>query len=111
MRPEIACKPTSISSPLLSLENLDQLNNMGSKGGDDVFLTSTADITTKPQWLEGVKPNEEGRIGRGDGGGDGKTAVVIVVDKGGGVVDAFWFYFWAFNFGGLVLERELGEWR
>jgi hypothetical protein len=34
--------------------------------------------------------------------------VIVVVDKRAGVVDAFYFYFWAFNWGGVVLDKQLG---
>lgn len=45
-----------------------------------------------------------------DGAGDTgeKTASIIVVDKGNGVTDVFYMYFWAFNWGGVVLENQLG---
>lgn len=43
------------------------------------------------------------------GTGDKKTGVIVVVDKGEGVVDAFYFYLFAFNWGGVVLEKQLGE--
>jgi hypothetical protein len=87
----------------LTLSNLDQLNSIGSNGGLNVYLTSNVDITTKPKWLEGVKPDANGGVG------DEMTAVIIVVDKGDGVVDAFYMYFWAFNWGGVVLENQLGQ--
>ncbi|PGH19050.1 hypothetical protein AJ79_00084 [Helicocarpus griseus UAMH5409] len=36
-------------------------------------------------------------------------AVLIVVDKGNGVVDAFWFYFYSFNLGNVVLNIRFGN--
>ncbi|EEH18924.2 hypothetical protein PABG_01243 [Paracoccidioides brasiliensis Pb03] len=36
-------------------------------------------------------------------------AVLIVVDKGNGVVDAFWFYFYSFNLGNAVLNIRFGN--
>ncbi|OJD10550.1 hypothetical protein AJ78_08470 [Emergomyces pasteurianus Ep9510] len=36
-------------------------------------------------------------------------AVLIVVDKGNSVVDAFWFYFYSFNLGNLVLNVRFGN--
>lgn len=91
-----------LSSPL-TLFNLDQLNNVGSNGGKDVFLTSNDDITKDPKWLEGVQPGANGATA------DVESSVIIVVDKGNGVVDAFYFYFYAFNWGGVVLEKQLGK--
>ena len=54
-------------------------------------------MSSAPKWLEGGAEEE------------GKNAVVVVVDKGKGVVDVFYFYFWAFNWGGVVLGKQLGE--
>ncbi|KAL2384897.1 hypothetical protein RJZ90_001639 [Blastomyces dermatitidis] len=36
-------------------------------------------------------------------------AVLIVVDKGNGIVDAFWFYFYSFNLGNIVLNVRFGN--
>lgn len=102
-RPQIAYRDTAIPSPPLTLSSLDQLNSVGSKGGDDIYLTSTVDITKNPTWIEGIKPDSKGVIG------DEKTAVIVVVDKGNGTVDAFYMYFWAFNWGGVVLKKQLGD--
>jgi hypothetical protein len=97
--PQVAFKPVVLSSTPLTLDNLDQLNSLG---GKDVHLTSNDDISTNPKWLEGVDINLPGS-------GSEKRSVVIVVDKGGGVVDAFYFYFFAFNWGGVVLGKQLGK--
>lgn len=75
---------------------------MGAKNGDDVYLTSIADVTTNPAWLNGIQPDANG------GTGNDKTCAVIIVDKGNGVIDAFYMYFWAFNWGGVVLGAQLG---
>lgn len=37
-----------------------------------------------------------------------RPGCIIVVDRGEGVVDVFYFMFWAFNFGGTVLSQNLG---
>ncbi|KAF2711734.1 hypothetical protein K504DRAFT_489547 [Pleomassaria siparia CBS 279.74] len=98
-----------IPSPPLTLHNLDQLNNTSSQGAD-VYLTSVDDVTTNPKWLEGVVVDEGGGIGDE---GEGKTGVTIVVEKGmgkeGKVVDVFYFYFFSFNWGGVVLGNQLGD--
>jgi hypothetical protein len=79
------------------------LNNLGANAGKDVYLTSNDNITTNPKWLEGTQPNTK------RGTEDEKTSVIIVVDKGEGIVDVFYFYFFAFNWGGVVLEKQLGR--
>lgn len=86
----------------MTLANLNQLNSIGVKGGKDIYLTSNDDVTTNPAWLDGVKIDERG------GTGDERTGVIVLVDKGSGVVDVFYFYFFAFNWGGIVLEKQLG---
>ncbi len=44
--------------PALTLDNLDILNNAGNTS---VYLTSVDDITTNPTWLNGVKPDSNGK--------------------------------------------------
>lgn len=65
-----------------------------------MYLTSKDDVTTNPKWLEGQDAF---------GLDADKTGVVVVMEKQDGVVDAFYFYFWAFNWGGVVLEKQLGK--
>ena len=43
------------------------------------------------------------------GGRSGAPAVLIVVDKGHGTVDAFWFYFYSFNLGNTVFNVRFGN--
>jgi len=43
------------------------------------------------------------------GTGEERSGVIVVVDKGEGIVDAFYFYFFAFNWGGIVLGKQLGD--
>ncbi|KAI8948435.1 vacuolar sorting-associated protein [Xylaria longipes] len=47
------------------------------------------------------KPNEEGY--------SKAPATLILVDKGSGVVDAFWFFFYAYNLGQTVLATRYGN--
>jgi len=69
--------------------------------------------------MEGEKPDANGRAG-GNGGeltGEEVNAVVVIADKGKGwdgvkdkeTVDVFYFYFWGYNFGGVVLGKDLGH--
>ncbi|KAF1983834.1 hypothetical protein K402DRAFT_396309 [Aulographum hederae CBS 113979] len=82
----------------LTLDNLDQLNGLD---GANIYLTSKDDVTTDPAWLKGVTPT------------DGKTknaiaSVIITVDKGNGLLDAFYMYFYSWNYGGAVNIPILG---
>ena len=72
----------------LTLNNLDQLNSMGNTS---VYLTSHEGIaaTPEPAWFRGITPDSDGQTGNGTG------CAIIVVDHGGGEVDAFYFYFYA----------------
>ncbi|KAL8829563.1 MAG: hypothetical protein Q9170_006116 [Blastenia crenularia] len=84
----------------LDLDNLDSLN---AKNGTDVFLTSVDDVTQAPAWINGVKPDEShqtvGAI----------SASIIVNDRGSGNVDAFYLYFNAYNWGGILLDQDVDE--
>lgn len=102
-RPQIAHQDVAFPNSPLTLANLRQLNNVGAKGGADVYLASSADITTNPAWLNGIQPAVDGSTS------DEKTCAVIVVEKGNSIVDAFYMYFWAFNWGGVVLGNQLGD--
>jgi hypothetical protein len=54
-------------------------------------------VTKDPTWIKGTKPDSNGATA------NAMTAAVIVNDKGKGVVDAFYMYFYAYNYGGEVL--------
>jgi hypothetical protein len=86
----------------LTLDNLDELNALG-QNGTDIDLTSKDDISKNPAWIKGVVPDANGKT-------NGATScVVIVADKGNGTIDAFYMYFYAFNWGGVVLGKNLGN--
>lgn len=84
----------------LTLDNLDQLNALG---GKDVWLTSREGIIAYPKWFNGVAPDGNRKTN------DAITCAIITVDKGSGVLDAFYFYFYAFNQGNKVLGLEFGD--
>ncbi|KAI9658649.1 MAG: Vacuolar protein sorting-associated protein 62 [Bathelium mastoideum] len=48
------------------------------------------------------------------GGRSDAPAVLVAIDKGGGVVDAFWFFFYSYNLGNEVLNvrfgNHIGDW-
>ncbi|KAJ5474990.1 hypothetical protein N7539_008056 [Penicillium diatomitis] len=43
------------------------------------------------------------------GGRSEAPAILLVMDKGNGVVDAFWFYFYSFNLGNTVVNVRFGN--
>lgn len=95
---------TTILNPpaQLTLDNLDRLNSYGSNG-TNVYLTSDEDVTTKPKWLNGEKPDSKGATK------ESTSAVVIINDHGSGVVDVFYMYFYSFNRGNTVYTHDLGN--
>lgn len=48
------------------------------------------------------------------GGRSNAPAVLLVIEKGNGIVDAFWFYFYSFNLGNVVFDvrfgNHIGDW-
>lgn len=96
--PERDGNPIGHASPL-TLENLDTLNDGDKK---NVFL-SNKDYTNNPPWLKGVRPDANGKTN------GAVSCCIIVNDKGAGVVDAFYFYFYAYNKGQTIFGKELGD--
>jgi hypothetical protein len=96
-----------VPSPLL-LSDLEQLNIPGNCGQDlndcPIYLTSKDDVTTNPSWLYGVLPDPV--TGKTAGA---RSCGIIVNDHGGGIVDAYYMYFYAFNLGETVLGQVLGD--
>lgn len=45
----------------------------------------------------------------GVGGRSDAPAILLVMDKGNGVVDAFWFFFYSFNLGNTVVNVRFGN--
>jgi hypothetical protein len=86
------------ASPL-TLENLDTLNK---EGGKNVYLSAN-DYTENPPWLKGVRPDANGKTN------GAVSCCIIVNDKGAGIVDAFYFYFYAYNKGQTIFGKELGD--
>lgn len=85
----------------LTLNNLSTLNNLG---GEDVYLTSNVKATQNPEYFLGVLPDSDGKT-------DGAVSSTIIVnDHGDGTVDAFYFYFYAFDRGALSIGNHVGDW-
>src|SRR3954453_332222 len=91
--PELNGVADSTAPSPLTLDNLNSLNREGN-GGVNVYLTSKEGIQALPSWLRGITP------GRSHQTDDGTTCAITTVDKGNGVLDAFYFYFYAYNQGG-----------
>lgn len=110
-----------------TLNNLDDLNKWG--GGRHVFLQSNDDVEERPEWLVGKKnipvtdpptgflaqdllkdgPQPQTKKGYSDA-----PAVLVVIPKENGIVDAFWFYFYSYNLGNTVFNvrfgNHIGDW-
>lgn len=105
---------TPVAAPKnLDLNDLSSLNALGNCTVQDpdgclIYLTSKVNVTTDPDWFHGVVPDSSGET-------NGATScAVIVVDHGSGLVDAYYFYFYAFNLGleifGHVGGNHVGDW-
>ncbi|OJT10014.1 hypothetical protein TRAPUB_13503 [Trametes pubescens] len=69
----------------------------------DVFLTSKDDVTKQPAWITSV-------VGKPDASAKSAApATIVLVEKDGGILDAFFFYFYSFDHGGKVLDIEFGD--
>ncbi|KAA8915134.1 hypothetical protein TRICI_002743 [Trichomonascus ciferrii] len=98
----------NVSEGRLRLQDLEHYRRYGL---GELFLTAKDDFDNDPAWITGrenVPDIETGRI-------RGAPATCIVVDKGDGVVDAFWFYFYSFNLGPFVMGggpygNHIGDW-
>ncbi|KIW78091.1 hypothetical protein Z517_07924 [Fonsecaea pedrosoi CBS 271.37] len=88
---DIAGAPTP-----LTLDNLNSLNNFASSG-TDVYLTSNEGIEALPSWFRGVEPDASGSTG------PSVASLIVTVSKPNNILDAFYFYFYAYNQGNWVL--------
>ncbi|KAF2640396.1 hypothetical protein P280DRAFT_401741 [Massarina eburnea CBS 473.64] len=72
-------------------------------------------VNKKPSWRPDLLREKMKKRGRKVvGGKSGAPAVLIVVPKDDGVVDAFWFFFYSFNKGNsvfnIVFGNHVGDW-
>ncbi|EGV64733.1 Vacuolar protein sorting-associated protein 62 [Yamadazyma tenuis] len=89
--------------------NLKKLSELPEE--EDYFLTSNSDFDSDPEWITGIKNKPSLATGEIKDA----PAVLIVVDKGNGWVDAYWFYFYSFNLGPFVMGsgpygNHVGDW-
>ena len=68
-------------------------------------VSAQVSIIESPRDEDGDSPPKKQDMG----GRSNAPAVLIVVDKGNGVVDAFWFYFYSFNLGNKVFNIRFGN--
>ncbi|KAI4269770.1 MAG: hypothetical protein LQ337_007091, partial [Flavoplaca oasis] len=120
--------PMASASTNFNLTNLDKLNKFAN--GRFVYLTSDDNVEARPDWLGGEKnipevPQElHNRLGGQGlhqrplrtrdgtnirGGRSDAPAVLVVINKGNGIVDAFWFFFYSYNLGNLVFNIRFGN--
>ncbi|CAK9439891.1 uncharacterized protein LODBEIA_P39910 [Lodderomyces beijingensis] len=83
----------------------------GGNSTKKMYLTSNSNFDADPDWITGVK-NKPSLI---NGEIRDAPATLIVVDKGNGWVDAYWFYFYSFNLGPFVMGQgpygnHVGDW-
>lgn len=73
---------------------------------------SVLDTPEGEELLDELRKRYGGKRIRAEGRKGGRSdapAILIVVDKGNGIVDAFWFYFYSFNLGNVVLNIRFGN--
>ncbi|KAL3424065.1 vacuolar protein sorting-associated protein 62 [Phlyctema vagabunda] len=95
---------TALASPPtpLSLDNLNLLNDLG---GEEIYLTldDEIELPNEPSFLKGDRPDQRSLKTAG------KSCVVIIKDRGHGMLDAFYMYFYSFNQGPTVMKMEIGD--
>lgn len=95
-----------------TVDNLDELN----KFGRATYLQSDDNVEERPDWLGGAvnipsdsKEGSSPKNGSKPGGYSSAPAVLVVIPKDDGIIDAFWFYFYSYNLGNKVLGTRFGN--
>lgn len=107
--PYLNYSPIASSNSHQTLTDLNTLNQYGLS----VYLTSEDDPSNPPEWLRGDhnKPIAAGNPSLGLSTAPG---IIIWVSKPGGIIDAFYFYFYSFNLGntvaGVRFGNHVGDW-
>ncbi|KAH0538110.1 hypothetical protein FGG08_005272 [Glutinoglossum americanum] len=78
----------------------------GDDDDDDGDISGTVNIQRLMDEIDPQKAIESRQL---RGGRSDAPAVLLVVDKGDGIVDAFWFYFYSYNLGNVVLNIRFGN--
>ena len=90
-----------------TLKNLDELN----EHHRFAYLTSDDNVEDRPTWLGGKVniPEVPDKGSQNPGGRSDAPVTLVVVDKGRGIIDAFWFFFYSYNQGNSVFRRRFGN--
>ncbi|KAK6543030.1 Vacuolar protein sorting-associated protein 62 [Orbilia ellipsospora] len=83
-----------------TLDNLSLFNQYAPY----LYLTSKDDPETHPGWLSARFNIPDQKTYKCDAPG-----TLIWIDKGNGIVDAFWFYFYSYNLGNVVFNVRFGN--
>lgn len=95
--------PQRISDPRAARESTP--NDMLSKLRRRALLSNDGQQKPFPQ-----SPITTGRGHKPDASGySAAPAVLVLVDKGSGILDAFWFFFYSYNLGQTVLNMRFGN--
>ena len=125
--PELNYDPIPGFQELRNLTNLDKLNEYDK--GRPVYLTSNDNVEDRPAWLLGesniptdfsyqfpsssplhkILPKCFPEEVKTSGGKSNAPAVLLTVDKGNGILDAFWFFFYSYNLGNMVFNIRFGN--
>lgn len=125
--PELNYTPIQGRLQYSNLTNLNDLNNF--EKGRNVYLTSNDNVEERPDWLggqknipddfgdeqevtmgqSGARPRSRKSGAQSHGGRSDAPAVLLTVNKGNGIVDAFWFYFYSYNLGNIVFNIRFGN--
>lgn len=84
----------------LTLNNIDLVGFLAPPR--EIYLTSLISPDKNPAYLNGIVPDDTGKTN------GAASSVIIVNDHGSGIVDVFYFYFYAFNWGGFYFGQPVG---
>lgn len=105
-QPELNFTLITNSQEPLTLDNLNSLSALAPVR--DIYLTSKISPEARPAYLTGVVPDSSGKTQ------NAISCAVVVNDHGSGLVDVFYFYFYAFNWGGFyfgqAVDLHVGDW-
>lgn len=103
--PYVNYTDVSAENPAPDSSNLADLNKYGRR----IFLQSQDNVENRPTWLTSEYGIPKGPSDRNATGHSDAPAYLVVVNKGKGIVDAFWFFFYSYNLGNKVLNVRFGN--